>query len=245
MADRDEIVQHVNAYMGLFAYDDYGPMGMQYIGSKNVNRIATAVSVTAKVIEYAGMGDNDMLITHHGLFWNNEPRRIDPRLEQRLSLLEEWDISLLSYHLCLDAHPEIGNNILTAKALGVKNAEPFAEIGWGGKTESGTGIIQDVLTLYSGETVNIFEGESRPVESLAVMTGKGGNYIYDAVEQGYDMFVTGEAEEPTAALAKELGIVFVAAGHYASEKIGVQALGAYIQDKFDVAHEFINIPNPI
>lgn len=244
MADRDEITTFCNELLGVYAFDDYGPQGMQFIGSKKVSHIVTAVSVNADAIKRAKKLQANMLIVHHGLFWRTEPRVLDIQ-QDRMDALEEAGISLLGYHLCLDANPEIGNNILAAKAMGVVDPQPFADIGWGGKIIDGEKLTQRVAKEFHGNVMKRFPGGDHPPKSACVMTGKAGNYLREAAQEGYDLFLTGEAEENSQALAKELGITMVAAGHHNTEKSGVKALGQKLAKEFEVQHTFINVANPV
>jgi dinuclear metal center YbgI/SA1388 family protein len=201
--------------------------------------------VTTEAILRAKSLDAQMLIVHHGLFWNTEPRTVDERQALRLDALAEADMSLLGYHLALDAHPEIGNNILACKMMGVENPEPFGEIGWGGIVPIGTPVSKRIMDAYPGAMITRFDYGKQPPLKVCAITGGGGNYIHQAVKEGYDLFLTGEAEEPSKALARELGISFVAAGHHATEKAGVQALGDRIAREFEIEHVFIDVHNPV
>lgn len=244
-ADRDEIVNFCNEYLGVYAFDDYGPQGMQFIGNPQVKRIASAVSVTTETILRAKFVNAQMLLVHHGMFWNTEPRTLHAAHKLRMDSLAEADISLLGYHLALDAHPEIGNNILTASAFGIENPEPFAGIGWGGKVVGPESLSDRILRMYPGTTPLVFSYGKMPVEKACVVTGSAGHLIHEAVRDGYDLLLTGEAEEPSKALAKELGIGFIAAGHHNTEKVGIQALGEKIAKEFEVEHMFVDAHNPV
>lgn len=243
MADRDEIVQYANEYLGVYLFKDYGPQGMQFIGSKDVKHIVTAVSVNGDAIRRAKALKADMLIVHHGLFWNTEPRKLDVH-RGRMDALEEAGISLLGYHLALDAHPEIGNNIQAAKALGVVNPQPFAEIGWGGEVGL-ENINARIGKTYHGGVMHRFNYGPKVPKRACAITGSGGSYVRQAAQEGYDLFLTGEAEEPSQALAKEFGISMIAVGHHVSEKLGVISLGHKLSKEFDVMHTFINVPNRV
>lgn len=245
MANRDEIIKYANEYLGVYLFDDYGPQGAQFIGSDDVDHIVTAVSATGEVLYKAGEMGAQMILVHHGLFWNTEPRTIDKRHMGRLHQLERKEMSLLGYHLCLDAHPEIGNNILALRAVGATNPTPFCEIGWGGDidVENVGGIVNRICDHYQSVIVHRYTyGVVKP-KRIAVMTGGGANYIHQAKKEGYDVILTGEPAEPSKALAKELGISFIAAGHYATEKDGIKALGDKLAKEFEIKHTFIDVVN--
>lgn len=244
MAHRDEIVQYMNDYLCLYAFDDYGPQGLQFIGKDKIKKIACAVSVNVETIFKAAYVGANLLIVHHGLFWYNEPRNVDTRMNLRLDALESQNISLCGYHLALDAHPEVGNNILTCKALGFENIEPFAEIGWGGNITRPDSFYNEIIDLYPGGVIHTFMDNER-LDRACVVTGRGGNYIHEAKTQGYDVLITGEAEEQSMHLAKDLKMGLVAAGHSSTEEIGVKALTAKVAEHFDLGWDFIKTDNPV
>lgn len=240
MAERDDIVAYCNDFLKLHEFKDYGPMGLQFPGRKEVNKIGVGVSISQDLIEKAIDAEVDMLIVHHGLFWNNEPRLVDKRMFRRLELLDEYGISLLAYHLCLDAHPTIGNNVL---ALGGFDGElrKFADIGWGKKLARPF-KRGDIEAEWDG--IKYLYGPTQ-IRKVAAIVGGAPHYIHDAVREGYDLFLTGEAAEPTEALAKELGINFVAQGHYNTETSGVRRLGSELQVEFRIHSQFLDIPNSV
>ncbi|MBA3366425.1 MAG: Nif3-like dinuclear metal center hexameric protein [Actinobacteria bacterium] len=246
MAHRDEILAHAAELLDLDSFPDYGPMGMQVAGSPSVTRIACGVSASRELFERAAASGAQLLLVHHGLLWNSDPRTIDTRLRRRLEALFAAGMTLAAYHLALDAHPEIGNNALLCQTLGVRNESPFAKIGFGGciepaSLETFTGLVSDRL----GREPLVFPYGPEVVERVAVVTGGAGRYVVEAAEEGYDLFLTGEAEEPTLHIARELGIHFVAGGHYATETLGVQALAGRLAKRFGVPWEFIDLPNPV
>jgi dinuclear metal center YbgI/SA1388 family protein len=249
MAKRDEIVSFCNDFLKLHDYPDYGPMGLQWEGVEDVKRIGLAVSASRDVFLRAEREGCQLVIVHHGMFWNTESRVLDPRTIGRFEALNGGRLTLLAYHLALDAHPEIGNNVNAAHSLGVANKDivPFAGIGAGGKLFAPQTLAQIRKTAFHtfGTTPTLFRGHDRPVERLAAITGSAGSYIVQAAKEGYDLFVTGEAEEPSIYLARELGINFMACGHHATEKSGLIRLGAQIQKEFGVTNTFIDVGNPV
>lgn len=242
---RDEIIRYTNEYLSVHEFKDYGPQGLQYLGKPVVHRIATAVSCDLETINKARAIEADMLIVHHGLFWNNEPHRLDKRLKGRLAALENGVMSLAAYHLCLDAHEDIGNNYLAAKALGIERPIRFGEIGWGGPIPPTVDIFSRIFTEFPDHVAQWFPYGAHDIKSACVITGGAAHYIHEASDQGYDLFVTGEAAENTQGLSRDLEINFVAAGHHETEKAGVRALGDLLAELFDVEHYFINVENPI
>jgi dinuclear metal center YbgI/SA1388 family protein len=247
VADRDEILAFASELLELDAYPDYGPMGLQVAGAPEVERLACGVSASLELFERAAASEAQMLLVHHGLLWDKEPRVIDDAARRRLKALFDAGITLAAYHLALDAHPEVGNNALLARQLGIEPADKFADIGFGGPlaeaatVEEFTARVREAL----GSEPLVFAHGPERVERAAVVTGGAGRNLRDAAREGYDLFLTGEAEEPSLHTARELGIHFVAAGHYATERIGVQALAERLAKQFDLEWEFIDLPNPV
>jgi dinuclear metal center YbgI/SA1388 family protein len=247
VADRDEILAFAHAYLDVESYPDYGPMGMQVPGSRNVDRIVAAVSSSLELFERAAAANADLVVVHHGLFWDRDPRAIDEPLKRRLKALFDADITLAAYHLALDAHPEVGNNALLARELGVEPERRFAELGFGGRLFEPVGIeafadrVENALDMEP----LVFGGGPETIESAAVVTGGAGRLLPDAAREGYDLFVTGEAEEWSLQASKELGIHYVAGGHYATERIGIKAFAAKLSERFGVEWEFVDLPNPV
>ena len=247
MAKRDEIVAFANELLDVDAFRDYGPMGMQVVGADEVRKIVCAVSASRELFERAATAGAQMVLVHHGLLWENEPRAIDRRMKARLQVLFAADLTLLAYHLALDAHPEIGNNALLARELGIDVDRPFAGIGVGGLLRGGVSIDELVSRIERivGRTALVFADGRERITRAAVVTGGGARYLTDAAVEGYDVLVTGEAAEPTMMTARELGMHFVAAGHYATERLGVQALAARLAERFGLEWEFLELPNPV
>jgi len=247
VAGRDEVIAYANELLDLEAFPDYGPMGMQVAGSAEVTRIGCAVSASLELFERAAEANADLLLVHHGLLWDNEPRTIDDRMRRRLETLFRGDITLAAYHLALDAHPELGNNALLARELGVSIKGAFAGIGVGGVIASGMiprAFVDLVAERLARAPTAFLEGPDR-VERVAIITGGAARYVGQAASEGYDTFLTGEPAEPSLHTARELGIHFVAAGHYATERLGVQALAARLAERFGLEWEFIELPNPV
>jgi dinuclear metal center YbgI/SA1388 family protein len=247
LADRDEILAFASELLELDAYPDYGPMGLQVAGAREVRRLACGVSASLELFERAAESGAQMLLVHHGLLWDRDPRVIDDAARRRLGALFDADMTLAAYHLALDAHPEVGNNALLARELGIEPAERFTDVGFGGPlaepvtVEEFTARVRETL----GSEPLVFAHGPERVERAAVVTGGAARNLRDAAREGYDLFLTGEPEEPSLHTARELGIHFVAAGHYATERIGVQALAKRLAEQFDVDWKFIELPNPV
>jgi dinuclear metal center YbgI/SA1388 family protein len=189
-----------------------------------------------------------MVLVHHGLLWDKEPRRIGPVQRERLRTLFDADLSLVAYHLALDAHPEVGNNALLCDELGIERDGRFAGgLGFGGHLRDAVPVsdLAERVQERLDRMPLVFSYGPELVERVAVCSGGAARYLADAAAEGYDCFVTGEAEEPTKHAAKEAGVHFIAAGHYATETLGVRALAARVGERFDIAWDFVDLPNPV
>jgi dinuclear metal center YbgI/SA1388 family protein len=247
MASRDEILASAAEYLELDAYPDYGPMGLQVLGAEDVTKIACGVSASRDLFVAAGESGAQLVLVHHGLFWDKESRVVDRVLRGRLKALFDYDLTLAAYHLALDAHAEIGNNALLAAELGVQTDRRFTLWGCGGKLAAPT-AMSDFSALVQEKLERmplVFSYGPEEIERVAILTGGAARYVEQAAAEGYDCFVTGEADEPTKHAAKEAGIHFVAGGHYATETLGVRALAAKLADEFGLHWEFIDLPNPV
>lgn len=247
MARRDEILAYADELLDTASFQDYGPIGLQVAGAAEVRKIVCAVSSSLDLFHRAAAAGAHLLLVHHGLFWNADSRVVDDLLRDRLRVLFDADVTLAAYHLPLDAHREVGNNALLARALGVAVDGPFAAIGVGGRLTTPTSIDELAGRLHGAldREPLVFAHGRDVVERVAVVTGGGGRYLADAAREGYDAFVTGEPEEPSLHLAKELGIHFLAGGHYATERLGVQALAEHLGERFGLEWEFLELPNPV
>jgi dinuclear metal center YbgI/SA1388 family protein len=222
-------------------------MGLQVMGASEVRKIACAVSASRELFERAAELGAQLVLVHHGLFWDRDSRVIGPELKGRLRTLFDADLTLAAYHLALDAHPELGNNVLLAQELGVDPVERFAEIGFGGPLDRPQPM--DEFATRVRQRLDwpplVFSYGPETIERVAICSGGAARLLTDAVTGGYDCFVTGEATEPTKHAAKEAGVHFIAAGHYATETLGVRALAERIAQEFSLEWAFVDLPNPI
>ena len=212
-----------------------------------MSKIACGVSSSRELFQRAGDAGAQLVLVHHGLFWRNEPLLVDRRLKGRLEALFAGNLTLIAYHLALDAHPEVGNNALLAGLLGATREGEFAGIGAGARLSEPVtiGELAQRLEQATGRTPLVFAEGPERVERVAVVTGGGGTRLIEAAHEGYDALVTGEPEEPALATARELGIHFLAGGHYATETFGVKALAARLAGEFSLDWEFVEVENPI
>jgi dinuclear metal center YbgI/SA1388 family protein len=247
MASRDEILAYAAEYLELDSYPDYGPMGLQVAGADEVSKIACGVSASRELFERAGEIGAQLILVHHGLFWDKDSRVVDRVMRGRLQALFYADLTLAAYHLALDAHPEIGNNALLAAELGVTTERRFTSWGYGGRLSAPLAMsdFSTVVQEKLGRMPLVFSYGPETIERVAVLTGGAARYVDQAAAEGYDCYVTGEADEPTKHAAKEAGIHFVAGGHYATETLGVRALAGKLAEEFGVQWEFVDLPNPV
>lgn len=248
---RSELITYIDTLLNVPAFKDYGPNGLQVQGSEQVRRLVSGVTASQALIEAAIERGADTLLVHHGYFWKGEEPCITGMKYRRIKALMDHDINLLGYHLPLDAHPELGNNAQLAQRLGFITEAGFArdngpDIGLYGEMKqvmSGEGLACHIETVLGRKPAYI-KGHEREVKSIAWCTGGAQSYIEQAAELGVDAYLSGEISEYTVHIARELGIHFYAAGHHATERYGVQALGQHLSQKFGLEHEFVDIDNP-
>jgi len=252
MAQRDEIIAYLDDLLGIEGFPDYGPNGLQVPGAAEVSRVVTGVSAQRELFERAAAAGAELVLCHHGLFWDFHSRAIGPAMKERLRILFDADISLAGYHLPLDAHPEVGNNALICAALGLERAEQFAEykgrsIGFVGRSAKGVPFAELRARCAAAFEQDPFVWECGPevVHSVAIVSGGAPGDLGDAIAAGMDAFLTGETAEHVMADARENGIHFIAGGHYATERLGIRRLGELVAEQFGVEHVFVEIPNPI
>lgn len=247
MARRDDILRHARELLDLDAFHDYGPMGLQVIGTDEVTKIAAAVSCSLEVFHRTREAGAELLVVHHGMFWEGDPRIVDAPLKRRLQALFDGEITLAAYHLALDAHPEIGNNIIVARELGIADPQRFLEWGFAGRLAEPATLdeLAGRLEHVTGRAPQVFDGGPERIERVAVVTGGAARLVREAASGGFDAYVTGEPAEPTLHLARELGIHFLAGGHYATETFGIKALAEKLAGRFSLDWEFIDSPVPV
>jgi dinuclear metal center YbgI/SA1388 family protein len=254
MAELAAIVAHLDALLEPERFRDFCPNGLQVPGRDKVTTLVTGVSAGAELFERAAEHEAAAILVHHGLFWDGAPRALDRPAARRLKLLLEREISLLAYHLPLDGHQEHGNNALLAAALGCEAWRPFPAdespaIGVAGTFgESGIDsavLVERVTTATGGRAPLAFTDGPDTVRSIGIVSGGASSYLATAIGEGLDAFLTGEPTERVMLQAREAGIHFLAAGHYATETLGVRRLGDLLAERFGIEHVFVDVPNPI
>lgn len=230
-------------------FKDYSPNGIQLEGRAEVLRIATAVTASQRVIDEAIAWGADAILVHHGYFWRNEDACITGIKKQRIAKLLKHDVSLLAYHLPLDAHAELGNNAQLAKLLGLIELGRFGE-----QNIICHGILNSPLILSHfvqkiGRDLQraplVIGNGDRMISKLAWCSGGAQGYFEAAISQGVDAYLTGEISEKNYHVANETGVAFISAGHHATERLGIQALGEHLAAKFELSHRFFDEDNPV
>lgn len=248
---RSDLLNYLNTYLKISEFDDYCPNGLQVEGKENIEKIIMGVSACVELFEKAIEAGADTIIVHHGIIWKSDTPIYRGGFKKRLKLLLENNINLLAYHLPLDAHENVGNNAQIAKILKLKNITPFGKyknqsIGFKGKCQprSATSVINSIKEKINQESI-IFPYGPEMVKKIGIISGKAEKEVENAVTEGLDLYLTGEASEYILHYVKEEGIHFIAAGHYATERFGIKALGEHLRNQFNLSLEFAEIPNPI
>ncbi len=244
------LVEEANRFLNAASFNDYCPNGLQVEGRPQVQKIVSGVTASQALLEAAVEAGADVLLVHHGYFWKGEDPCITGARQRRLKTLLRHEISLLAYHLPLDVHPQVGNNVQLARQLGIE-VEGDLEPG-NPRTVGLVGVLGQAMTLtdFALRVQHVLGRQPLVVEGPALVrrvgwcTGGGQGFIEQAVAAGVDVFLSGEASEQTFHSARENGIGFIAAGHHATERYGVQALGEYLARRFALEHVFIDSPNP-
>ncbi len=250
MIQLNQLVSYINQLLDIHSFKDYAPNGLQVEGKSSIQCVVTGVTASMELIEAAIKLKADAILVHHGYFWRNEPLEITGMKYQRIKALMDYDINLLGYHLPLDAHPELGNNVQLAHHLGINiegamrmQGTDLGNIGSFPEELSLQALSNKIETALSRKPLAISAGE-HPIKTVAWCTGGAQHYINDAVALGVDAYISGEISENTTHIARESGIHYFAAGHHATERYGVQALGEHLADKFNIEHHFVDCDNP-
>ncbi|MEY4978374.1 MAG: hypothetical protein RLZZ352_644 [Pseudomonadota bacterium] len=251
VVSRSTLQQTLDTLLQPDLFKDYAPNGLQVEGRGSIHKLVTGVTASRALIEAAADAGADALLVHHGLFWRGQDGCVTGWMKQRLSRLLAHDINLLAYHLPLDAHPTLGNNAQLAQRLGMRVFDGSAgrfgaqSLGWLGEWPAAPlSALAVQLEQVLGRPVTLVNGSDRPVERVALCTGGAQSYFEAAIAAGADVFITGEISEPQTHYARECGVSYIACGHHASERYGVQAVGEYLAQTLRIAHEFIDIDNP-
>ncbi|WP_165671713.1 Nif3-like dinuclear metal center hexameric protein [Metapseudomonas otitidis] len=245
------LVEEADRYLSAARISDYCPNGLQVEGRPQVRRIVSGVTASQALLDAAVDVEADVVLVHHGYFWKGENPCVTGIKQRRLKTLLTHDISLLAYHLPLDVHPEVGNNVQLARQLEVtvegpldpNDAKVVGLVGSLSEPMAALDFARRVRDVLGREPL-LVEG-SRAIQRIGWCTGGGQGYIDTAIAAGVDLYLTGEASEQTFHSARENDVSFIAAGHHATERYGVQALGEYLARRFAIEHLFIDCTNPV
>lgn len=253
MARLDDLLAYADRLLAIETFDDYCPNGLQVQGRPEVETLIGGVTACQALLDAAIERRADAVLVHHGYFWKGEDPRIIGMKQRRIAALLRHDISLIAYHLPLDAHPELGNNAQLARVLdltvtgtsgGDRRALELVMLGTTPQPMSGEDFAAHIAARLGRKPLHVPAGNA-PIQRLAWCTGAAQSFIEIALESGADGFLTGEASEQTIHFARENGLHFFAAGHHATERYGVRALGAHLADRFKLRFEFVDIDNPV
>ena len=263
--DRDTLLAACNSLLSPERFTDYGPNGLQVEGKAQIRKIVSGVTASRALIEAAIEAKADAIFVHHGLFWRGQSGTVTGWMKQRLALLLAHDINLLAYHLPLDAHPELGNNVQLGLKLGFLPGNlPGRTADWpeikhfgeqllgcmvnmaaSGQKELENGQnLKKHLEICLNRPVSVVNVDYKAIKNIAWCTGGAQSYFEAAIAAGADAFITGEISEPQAHLARECGVAYFACGHHATERYGAPAVAAHLAAQFGIEHEFIEIDNP-
>jgi len=245
---RDALARHLDTLLEAGRFKDYGPNGLQVEGRPEVRRLVCGVTASLALIEAAVAAQADAILVHHGLFWRGQDGRVTGWMKQRLAQLLRHDISLYAYHLPLDAHPVLGNNAQLGRQFGWEIDANFGEQNLGATARlAHPQRLEDLRAQVEatlGRATTAVPGDGRELRRVAWCTGGAQGFFEAAIAAGADVYLTGEISEPQAHYARETGVAFIAAGHHATERYGVQALGAHVAETMGLDWQFIDIDNP-
>jgi dinuclear metal center YbgI/SA1388 family protein len=260
---RDELSLFLDDHLQVARIKDYCPNGLQVQGKPIIKKLVSGVTASMALIEEAIALKADTIMVHHGWFWKNDDARVVGQLHSRLKLLMDHEINLFAYHLPLDVHPVLGNNAQLAKVMGWKplmepkrgsertflgSSSPMDGLIWEGRPEASQKTLGQLARSISGRLGRdplVIGDLSKPIKRIAWCTGGAQGYINQAISMKVDAYISGEVSEQTFHAAQESGVAYIAAGHHATERYGIGALGEFVAQKYKLSHQFVDIPNPV
>jgi len=250
MTELSALIEYCNALLEINEFEDWCPNGLQVdAGAREIRRIVSGVTASLALIDAAADLGAELLLVHHGFFWKGEAAPLVGLKGRRIARLIQGGIHLAAYHLPLDAHPELGNNRLLGEALGLPYPRPLKERGllWGAELDqpmTPAALAERIGRVLDRPPLHLSGGRAT-LRRVAWCSGGAPREVEQAAALGFDAYLSGEAAEASIHLARELGIHFFAAGHHATERLGVRALGDHLAERFGLEHRFIDIPNPV
>ena len=257
--DRDELALFLGDHLQVARIKDYCPNGLQVQGKPIIKTLVSGVTASMALIEEAIALKADAIMVHHGWFWKNDDARVVGQLHSRLKLLLDHEINLFAYHLPLDVHPVLGNNAQLSKVMGWKPLKPSERtflsdssvmdgLIWEGRPEASQKTLGQLARSISGRLGRdplVIGDPNKPIKRIAWCTGGAQGYINQAISMKVDAYISGEVSEQTFHAAQESGVAYIAAGHHATERYGIGALGEFVAQKYKLSHQFVDIPNPV
>jgi len=251
MVELRELLQYTNNLLEVERFADYAPNGLQVEGRSKLTKIVSGVTASLELVNAAVEAGADALLVHHGYFWKGENACITGMKRRRLQTLLRHDLSLIAYHLPLDAHPLYGNNAMLGQLLGIEYIATFGPsnppLVMRGKFSQAITAdeLSALLNTKLGRAPLHIAGGDQKISTVAWCSGGAQGYLETAALEGVDAYISGEASEQTTHVAREMGVHYFAAGHHATERYGVGALGMHLCTKFDLKHQFIDMNNPV
>lgn len=257
--NRDDLSLYLDDHLQVARIKDYCPNGLQVQGKPIIKTLVSGVTASLALIEEAIALKADAIMVHHGWFWKNDDARVIGQLHSRLKLLMDHEINLFAFHLPLDVHPVLGNNAQLAKVMGWKplkgseraslgSASPMDGLIWEGRPEASQKTLGQLARSISGRLGRdplVIGDLNKPIKRIAWCTGGAQGYINQAIKMKVDAYISGEVSEQTFHAAEESGVAYIAAGHHATERYGIGALGEFVAQKYKLKHQFVDIPNPV
>ncbi len=249
MINNHDLLKKLNQLLAIDKFQDYCPNGLQVEGSKTIDRVVTGVSINQDLIDYAITKKAQAIIVHHGIFWHKDDYCITGIKYKRLKSLLENNINLYAYHLPLDNHDKFGNNKSLADLLkiNIKGKTGVQDLIWFGSLNKPIYLDKFKKQLDKKlDRISLCLGNNdQLIKNIAWCTGGADSFFIDAIKLNVDLYITGETSEPTMSMAKESGVAYIGAGHYATERYGIKSLTKYIQHEYKVKAEFIELYNPV
>ncbi|WP_076593141.1 Nif3-like dinuclear metal center hexameric protein [Herminiimonas arsenitoxidans] len=249
--DRDDLAKYLARTLDITRFRDFCPNGLQVEGCRSIKTLVSGVTASVALLEAALEKGADAILVHHGYFWRGEDMRVIGQKHRRLKMLLTHDVNLFAYHLPLDMHPEFGNNAQLARRLGLRAESRFGEddLGWLGTMSDpalvSVGDLAMQVEKRLGRRPLIIGDPAQRLGQIGWCTGAAQSLLGDAIAAGANVYLSGEISEPTVHLARESGVAYLACGHHATERYGVQALGEHLAATFHINHHFIDIDNPV
>ena len=251
MEQLHSVVEYINRTLDVASIEDYCPNGLQVQGRDQINHIVSGVTASTRFLEAAIEAGADAVLVHHGYFWSGESAVLTGMKLKRIRTLLEADISLLAYHLPLDVHPELGNNAQLANLFGFDTEGRAAASGTEGllfhgstRSEMANDVFIKHVSSCLGRDVTAVGRSGQMVKRVAWCSGGAQRFLNQAAALGVDAFISGEISEQTTHEARENGVLYIAGGHHATERFGVQALGEKLSEQLQLTHQFIDVDNP-